>query len=112
MTDCNPIEQQARQDQLEALYEADGRDNPEHPLHCLYSGLVAGQIEQLAAPVLGDYREAWDMSSKDGSLCFASAILSRLVGMDAADEADVQWLAAYLQANVPQRHPTTCRCRR
>jgi hypothetical protein len=39
--DCNPIEQQARQDQLEALYAADGRHNHDHPMHCLYTGLVA-----------------------------------------------------------------------
>ena len=36
----NPTEQQARQDRLEALYLADGRDAKDHPLHCLYSGLV------------------------------------------------------------------------
>jgi hypothetical protein len=40
--DCNPIEQTARQEQLEQLYLADGRDNPEHPYHGLYTGLVAG----------------------------------------------------------------------
>ena len=45
--DCNPIEQQARQDQLEALYEADGRHDPEHPMHCLYCGLVAGQEQEV-----------------------------------------------------------------
>jgi hypothetical protein len=43
-------------------------------------------------------REEWDMSSKGGSLCFASVILSRLVGGE-LDEADVHWLAAYLRAN-------------
>jgi hypothetical protein len=36
----NPTEQQARQDHLEALYLADGRDDKSHPLHCLYTGLV------------------------------------------------------------------------
>jgi hypothetical protein len=59
-------------------------------------------------------REEWDMSSKGGSLCFASAILSRLVGGE-LDEAEVQWLAAYLRANstpprpagaYPATHPT------
>lgn len=39
-SDCNPIEQQARQDQLEALYAADGRHNHDHPMHCLYTGLA------------------------------------------------------------------------
>ena len=47
MTDCNPIEQQARQDQLEALYEADGRHDPAHPLHSTYTGLVAGQEQEV-----------------------------------------------------------------
>lgn len=37
---CNPIEQQKIQDRLEAWYVADGRDNPEHPLHGVYTGLA------------------------------------------------------------------------
>lgn len=46
-TDCNPIEQQARQDQLEEIYEADGRHDPAHPMHATYTGLVAQQeVEQ------------------------------------------------------------------
>lgn len=36
----DPIEQQRRQDALDAAYEADGRHDPEHPLHALYSGLM------------------------------------------------------------------------
>jgi hypothetical protein len=43
---CNPIEQQARQDQLDALYEADGRHEPTHPMHNLYTGLMAQQQEE------------------------------------------------------------------
>lgn len=39
MNDCDPIEQLARQERLEALYEADGRHDPEHPMHGLYTGL-------------------------------------------------------------------------
>jgi hypothetical protein len=46
MNPCNPIEQQAVQDRLEALYEADGRHDPDHPMHCLYCGLVAGQEQK------------------------------------------------------------------
>lgn len=38
--DCCPIEQSARQAQLDAWYEADGRDQKTHPLHCLYTGLA------------------------------------------------------------------------
>lgn len=40
--DCNPIEQQARQDLLEAAYLASGRaDLPQgHPLHSTYTGLL------------------------------------------------------------------------
>jgi hypothetical protein len=40
--DCNPIEQQARQDELNRRYEEDGRHDPEHPMHALYTGLVLG----------------------------------------------------------------------
>jgi hypothetical protein len=39
-SDCNPTEQQARQGHLDALYLADGRDNPDHPMHALYTGLA------------------------------------------------------------------------
>jgi hypothetical protein len=40
--DCNPIEQQARQDRLEAAYEASGRaDLPNgSPLKSTYTGLL------------------------------------------------------------------------
>lgn len=38
--DCDPIEQQAIQDRLEAWYEEDGRQDPGHPMHCLYTGLA------------------------------------------------------------------------
>jgi hypothetical protein len=46
MTDlnpCHPAEQQARQDELDRLYEADTqRHDPAHPHHSTYTGLVAG----------------------------------------------------------------------
>jgi len=32
--------QQARQDHLEELYDQDGRHEPSHPMHGLYTGLV------------------------------------------------------------------------
>lgn len=38
--DCDPIEQQAVQDRLDAWYEQDGRHEPSHPMHCLYTGLA------------------------------------------------------------------------
>lgn len=47
-SDCNPIEQQARQDQLDALYEADGRHDPAHPDHATYTGLAAKYAQQEA----------------------------------------------------------------
>jgi len=37
--DCSPTEQQARQDELDRLYEQDGRNDPNHPLHATYTGL-------------------------------------------------------------------------
>lgn len=39
---CDPISQQQRQDALETRYAEDGRHDPDHPLHCLYTGLAAG----------------------------------------------------------------------
>lgn len=42
---CHPVEQQARQNQLDAWYEADGRHDPTHPMHSLYTGLAAQQQE-------------------------------------------------------------------
>jgi hypothetical protein len=49
------------------------------------------------------YREDWDITSEEGSLCFASAIYSRLVGGE-QDEATLQWLAKYLRANAAPHH--------
>ena len=34
---------QARQDKLEELYTLDGRHDPAHPMHCLYTGLWVAQ---------------------------------------------------------------------
>ena len=47
--DCCATEQLARQAHLEALYEADGRHDPSHPSHGIYTGLFADRIEQLIA---------------------------------------------------------------
>ena len=49
MNPCDPVQQQAVQDRLEALYEADGRHDPAHPMHCLYCGLAIAAREQEAA---------------------------------------------------------------
>lgn len=46
---CDPVVQQQRQDALEQLYAADGRHDPAHPLHALFSGLVM-QAAQASAP--------------------------------------------------------------
>lgn len=46
---CDPIEQQARQDTLDALYLLDGRDRPEHPFHALYTGLALQYTAEGAA---------------------------------------------------------------
>ena len=42
--DCNPFIQQAVQDKLDRAYVEDGRDNPEHPLHSLYTGLSETEV--------------------------------------------------------------------
>jgi hypothetical protein len=45
-----------------------------------------------------DYRESWDITTEEGSLCFASAIYARLVGGE-QDEPELLWLAEYLRVN-------------
>lgn len=39
MPGCNPVEQQARQDLLDELYVASGRDRKSDPNYGLYTGL-------------------------------------------------------------------------
>ena len=48
------------------------------------------------------YREDWDMTTEEGSLCFASCIHARLVGGE-QDESDLTWLANYLRVNSSAR---------
>lgn len=55
---------------------------------------------------MANYREDWDIRSEEGSLCFASAIYSRLVGGE-QDESALQWLAKYLRTNATPGHPIT-----
>ena len=42
----NHIEQAARQAELDRLYEADGRHDPQHPHHATYTGLLTTTTEQ------------------------------------------------------------------
>ena len=65
---CDPQAQQARQDALDAAYEADPRaTDPTHPQHALYTGLVAAQQEacllSAPAPTIEDQLAAWWRSS-------------------------------------------------
>lgn len=48
--DCDPTEQQERFERLEALYEADGRHDPAHPMHASYTGLMRQQQEVVEPP--------------------------------------------------------------
>lgn len=48
--DCDPVEQLARQEQLEAWYAQDGRHNHDHPMHGLYTGLVDQYAQADATP--------------------------------------------------------------
>lgn len=43
---------QARQDYLEWLYERDGRHDPSHPMHSLYTGLAVGRQGELTRSFL------------------------------------------------------------
>jgi hypothetical protein len=36
----NPVEEQKRQDRLDAWYKQDGRGSKKHPMHSLYTGLA------------------------------------------------------------------------
>jgi hypothetical protein len=45
MTDFN--EDQARQDKLEELYADDGRHDPDHPMHGLYTGLWEAYVNSM-----------------------------------------------------------------
>lgn len=47
--ECHPTEQSARQQLLEQLYVASGRDRASHPCHCLYTGLWQEWTEQQKA---------------------------------------------------------------
>ena len=40
------MEQTARQERLELLYRADGRDSPDHPQHKLFTGLWQQHLAQ------------------------------------------------------------------
>ena len=41
---CDPIVQQQRQDELDQRYAEDGRHDPTHPFHAVYTGLAAGLL--------------------------------------------------------------------
>jgi|Laugresu1bdmlbsd_1035121.scaffolds.fasta_scaffold30181_1 hypothetical protein len=48
--DCNPVEQQARQDMLDDLYRRSGRDRKDHPMHSLYTGLWQEWTQETPTP--------------------------------------------------------------
>lgn len=50
MRECDPTEQQARQDLLDDLYRRSGRDRKEHPMHALYTGLWQEWTQVAPAP--------------------------------------------------------------
>lgn len=45
-TTCDPLAQQQRQDELDARYLADGRQDPAHPQHATYTGLMVAQGQE------------------------------------------------------------------
>jgi hypothetical protein len=58
-SDCNPIEQGARQDRLEELYSADGRHDPAHPRHGTYTGLAEAERQQQRDKLISAAFSAW-----------------------------------------------------
>ena len=47
---CDPVTQQQRQDDLDALYRAAGRDRKGHAMYGLYTGLHREWAEASTAP--------------------------------------------------------------
>ena len=61
--DCHPVEQQARQNALDAAYLADPRSSdPSHPYYSTYTGLMTTE-PQPEAVSLEDQLAAWWRSS-------------------------------------------------
>ncbi|MGA0207819.1 MAG: hypothetical protein ACO3LT_08520 [Ilumatobacteraceae bacterium] len=49
MKECDPAEQNARQEELERLFELDGRAEPSHEFYATYTGLYQKYHGQEAA---------------------------------------------------------------
>jgi len=85
---CDPVEQQLRQERLDALYEADGRHDPKHPMHALYTGLLIDKKEEANAalahpesqgPTASDVTELFYRHMGEGSeVGFENAIVEAL----------------------------------
>lgn len=81
----NPVEEQKRQDQLDAWYKEDGRDDESHPMHSLYTGLADKYMKkELDLEEL--FREYWEGSypnapankqSAASHVAFAQFVLSK-----------------------------------
>lgn len=46
-TMVNPVEEQQRQDRLESWYKQDGRNDKNHSMHSLYTGLADKYMEAI-----------------------------------------------------------------
>lgn len=55
MKDCHPEIEQMKAEYLEHLYELDGRDSKNHPMHALYCGLWQDHMKECAE----EARLAW-----------------------------------------------------
>ena len=81
----NPVEEQKRQDQLDAWYKEDGREDKDHPMHALYTGLADKYMKkELDLEAL--FREYWEGSypnapaneqSAASHVAFAQFVLSK-----------------------------------
>jgi hypothetical protein len=80
-----PVEEQKRQDQLEAWYKEDGRDDESHPMHALYTGLAEKYMKK-ELDVEALFREYWEGSypnapankqSAASHVAFAQFVLSK-----------------------------------
>lgn len=85
-TMVNPVEEQKRQDQLEAWYKQDGRESKDHPMHAVYTGLADKYMKkELNLEEL--FREYWEGSypnapankqSAASHVAFAQFVLSKM----------------------------------
>ena len=93
--------QDARQAELDRLYDADGRHDPHHPMHALYTGLVQEGLTPAAAAVLTAHQHG-------GLSAALQAVITQLsesvLGVPSISAAQLQLLAQELNTTEDTDH--------